>query len=214
MNKLMLAPALLLGTLMIGCGSSSTTSSAPESAATSSGSSASSSAPATSPTTATSSASATAQSGSTASGSASSTAKEPSDVCALLSVAEVNKLAGTKYAAQSKGANRCTYTITKTATTSADDFGMLTGIKATTASLASLAASEKQSFGSGASSRSIDVKGTSEAVLVTGQDAGNNASSVLTERDGLLYLVVTGGKDSAATYTTAASKVMEALLAA
>ena len=84
----------------------------------------------------------------------------------------MNKLAGTKFAAQSKGANRCTYTSTKVRHQSADDFGMLTGIKATTESLSSLAASEKASFGSGAASKPIKVKGASEAILVTGQDAG------------------------------------------
>lgn len=208
MKKLTLAPVLLiLGSSLVGCSGTTTTSSAPVSAP------ASSSAAATPSTSATSGATTPSASASSSS-SSSSTANEPSDVCALLSVAEVNQLAGTKFVAQSKGDNRCTYSSTKSGSTSTDDFGMLTGIKATTEPLPSLAASEKASFGSGATSKSIEVKGATEAILVTGKDASNNASSVLTERDGLLYLVVIGGQSDTATYTSAATKVMEALLSA
>lgn len=204
MKKLTLVPVLIVASLLAGCGGTSDTSGPAASAP------ATSAAPSASATSAADTPSASA----TSSASTSSTGQEPSDVCALLSVAEVNRLAGTKFVAQSKGDNRCTYSSTKGGTPSADDFGMLTGIKATTESLSSLAASEKASFGSGAASKPIKVKGASEAILVTGQDQGNRASSILTEREGLLYLVITGGKDSKTDYTTVATKVMEALLAA
>lgn len=207
MKKLTLAPVLVIASLLAGCGATSDTSSPPAGAPATSSAAA---APSASATSAANTPSASASS----SAASSSTPKEPSDVCALLSVADVNQLVGTKFVTQTKGANRCTYTTTKSGSTSANDFGMLTGIKATTQSVASLAASEKASFGAGATSEPIAIKGANESFLVTGKDASNNASSVLTERGGLLYLVVIGGPGSTTTYTSAATKVMEALLSA
>lgn len=137
------------------------------------------------------------------------------DVCAVLPVADLNTLVGSKFSSSNGGKKGvpCTYSYRKGAKPGTD-VAVLTGVNGKGKTSLQVAATQLgKQFGL-TQVKPVQVTGATSAYQVSGRYKGFDAAVVVAERDGVIYDAIGGGGRATAVYLTAMSKVVTALIQA